>query len=49
MNDVGTNEQEVELNDEPEDRPTKEVLIRNSDMAPEEECVIVSITNSAIE
>ena len=48
MNDVGTNEQEVELDNEAEERPTKEVLIRNSDMAPEEECVIVSITNSAI-
>lgn len=25
------------------------MLIRNSDMSPEEECVIVSIANSAIE
>lgn len=30
-------------------RTTKEVLIRNSDMQPEEECAIVSVANSAIE
>lgn len=32
-----------------EQKNTKEVLIRNSDMQPEEECAIVSISNSAIE
>ena len=51
MTDVGTNEQEVEFQEEEDrgDRPTKEVLVRNSDMAPEEECVIISVANSAIE
>lgn len=34
---------------EPEERPTKEVLIRNSDMSPDEECLVVSLANAAIE
>jgi dynein light chain LC8-type len=41
---------ENEENQEEEgEKPTKEVLIRNSDMGPEEECLIVGIANSAIE
>jgi dynein light chain LC8-type len=49
MAEVEGNEQEAEFIEEQEERPTKEVLIRNSDMSPEEECVIVSVANSAIE
>jgi hypothetical protein len=54
MAEVNTNDyrpgQDNEDDDrEAEERNTKEVLIRNSDMSPEEECVIVSIANSAIE
>jgi hypothetical protein len=49
MAEVEANDQEDQFNEEGEERPTKEVLIRNSDMTPEEECVIVSVANSAIE
>lgn len=54
MAEVNTNDYRPGQDNEDEDREgeernTKEVLIRNSDMSPEEECIIVSIANSAIE
>jgi hypothetical protein len=44
-----SNEDEYEGEGEEQGRSTKEVLIRNSDMQPEEECAVVSVANSAIE
>lgn len=52
MAEVSSHHEEPEQDNEvdgEEERSTKEVLIRNSDMTPEEECAIVSIANSAIE
>ena len=42
-------QEDQQLEGEEEERTNKEVLIRNSDMEPDHECVIVSIANSAIE
>lgn len=46
---INTNDYHTEEQPENQERHNKEVLIRNSDMAPEEECEIISISNSAIE
>ena len=51
MAEVDTHDPKPEDVNEPEDeeKNVKEVLIRNSDMKPDEECAIVGIANSAVE
>ncbi len=46
---INTQDLQTEENNDNEKQSAKEVLIRNSDMSPEEECVIISVSNSAIE
>jgi len=46
---VENNDYQNDEQGETQERHTKEVLVRNSDMAPEVECEIISISNSAIE